>query len=469
MAASVAILTVAIRSEDDLLLARRRAREVSQRLGFAASDTTRIVTALSEITRNAFEYAGGGAVSFAIDTHSADHQELVIRVSDHGPGITDVTAVLSTQFHSRTGMGIGIRGSRALMDRFEITSAVGEGTTVMMSKQLPWSAPKFGNGDVLRLVDQIARGDGGTALSEMQSQNQALLLALEELTAFNIEIERLREVAVAAQLRAEAAQAVAERSLVVRERFMALTTHELRTPLNAIIGYLELLDLDLAASLTETQQLHFSRTRKAANHLLQVTNDFLEMAQGDAGRLQVGRHPGAARHVMSEAAVLLTPQATAREVTIRLSESTERTMYLGDSHRVRQVLVNLLGNAVTFTPRGQEIHVRAEMVADAPPGTSLTGGPWCVIRVTDSGAGIPPEKLAFVFEPFVQLSANGQPARKGSGLGLTVSRQLARLMGGDLTAESRAEGAEFSLWLPEGRGIRTNEPAEDRDTADALG
>ena len=466
MASTLPVMTVSIKTEDDLLLVRRRARQISQSLGFSSGDTTRIVTALSEISRNAFEYSGGGSVAFAIDSHAGDNQELVIRVVDRGTGIADVPAVLSPQFQSRTGMGVGIRGSRALMDRFDITSVVGEGTTVAMSKRLPWSAPRFGSGDVIRLVDKVAKGDGGTALNEMQAQNQALLQTLEELNAKNIEVERLREVAIASQVRAEASQVVAEHSLAVRGRFMALTTHELRTPLNAIIGYLQLLDIELAGSLTAKQQEHFARTQKAANHLLRITNDFLEMAAGDAGKLQVAKHPGAARHVMSEATALVTPQAAARDITIHLSESVERAMYLGDSHRVRQILINLLGNAVTFTPRGQAIKVHAEEVAEAPVGSELTGGPWCAIRVTDSGPGIPPEKLAFVFEPFVQLSQNGQAARKGSGLGLTVSRQLARLMGGDLTAESRETGAEFTLWLPEGRGVHAQDPSQDRDLAE---
>src|SRR5688500_15895150 len=156
---------------------------IAQSLGFSGGDTTRIVTALSEISRNAFEYAGGGTVAFAIDSHDTDHQELVLRVTDNGPGITDVAAVLSPQFQSRTGMGVGIRGSRALMDRFDIASVVGKGTTVLMSKTLPWSAPRFGTGDVIRLVDQIAKTGGGTALTEMQTQNQSLLQTLEELTA----------------------------------------------------------------------------------------------------------------------------------------------------------------------------------------------------------------------------------------------------------------------------------------------
>ena len=449
MRGGVPILTVAIAREADVLLARKRARQISQSLGLSVGDTTRITTALSEMTRNAFQYAGGGRVVFSVASHASAQQELVITVSDDGPGIADVNAVMSSEFQSRTGMGVGIRGTRALMDRFTIASNAA-GTTVVMAKHLPWSAPRFGAADVARLVGQLAKASDASPLGELQAQNQELLQTLEELTHRNIEVERLGSLAEDAQHHAEEAQLVAERSLVVRERFMALTTHELRTPLNAIIGYLELLEIELSGVLSEKQSGFLGRTQRAAKHLLGVTNDFLEMAKGDAGRLEVARHPGVARHVMTEASALLTPQAAARAVTIRLSEAAERVMYLGDDHRVRQVLVNLLGNAVSFTPPGGVVEVSAEVVNRQPAGTELPNGRWCAIHVADRGPGIPPEKLAHVFEPFVQLSSNGQAARKGTGLGLTVSRQLARLMGGDLTAESRASGAVFTLWLAQG-------------------
>jgi signal transduction histidine kinase len=444
------VLIVAIRREQDILLARQRARQISQFLAFSTGDMTRITTALSEVTRNAFEYAGGGQVSFAIE-NQPHGQDLVIRVQDEGKGIADLEAVLSPDFQSRTGMGIGIKGSRGLMDRFAITSPPGGGTTVTMAKTIPWSSSRFGPAEAAKLAEKLAKESDATPLGELQIQNQTLLNTLQELTERQREVERLNVIAGEARDRAEAAQLVAERSLVVRERFMALTTHELRTPLNAIMGYLELLDLELAPSLTEKQQGYFARVRRACKHLVGVTNDFLDMAKGDAGRLQVARHEGAARHVMSEAAALVTPQAATRDIVVRLAETTDHLMYVGDVARVRQVLVNLLGNAVSFTPPGGNVAVVAESVTEAPPGSALTGGPWCAIRVEDSGPGIPSDKLSHVFEPFVQLSPDGQSTRKGTGLGLTVSRQLAVLMGGDLTAASSGSGAVFTLWLPGGR------------------
>ncbi|HMA23293.1 MAG: ATP-binding protein, partial [Gemmatimonas sp.] len=188
MGLTVPLLTVAIRRENDILLARQRARQISQFLGFSSGDTARITTALSEVARNAFEYGGGGSATFAIEGQALDRQDLLIRVVDEGVGIADTRAVLSPDFKSRTGLGIGLKGSRALMDRFEITSAVGRGTTVVMAKRLPWSASKFGAAEVARLTNELAKEGDATPLGELQVQNQTLLNTLQELTHRQSEI-----------------------------------------------------------------------------------------------------------------------------------------------------------------------------------------------------------------------------------------------------------------------------------------
>lgn len=458
----VSLLTVSIKREHDILLLRQRGRQISLFLGFSTVDIVRITTALSEMARNAFEYGGGGTVAFAIETQAMDRQELVIRVQDNGAGIADVAGVLSPTFKSRTGMGIGIKGSRSLMDRFTITSTVGKGTMVVMAKFLPYSTSKFGPADAARLSADLAKSSESTPFGELQVQNQSLLAALQELTERQAEVERLRLVAEEERERSESARRIAERSLVVRERFMALTTHEFRTPLNAILGYLDLLDMEIAESITDTQKDYFGRVQRACKHLVGVTNDFLDMAKGDAGHLTVGRREESARQVMSEAAALLAPQAGARNITVNLSETSEHIRYIGDVDRVRQVLVNIIGNAVSFTPTGGTVAVTASRSVKDAGGEAPADVSWCAIRVSDSGPGIPPDKLDHVFEPFVQLSSDGQASRKGSGLGLTVSRQLALLMDGDLTVSSTGEGAVFTLWLLEG-GVREATPVAGAD------
>ena len=453
----IPLITVALRRENDLLLARQRARQIAQLIGFSSGDSTRITTAVAEIARNALVYGCGGTVGFLIESEEQGPQSLAVHIADDGPGITGLDTILAGNYGSKTGMGVGITGSRALMDEFRIDTTVGAGTRVLMSKRLPRTAPRFGGVEIARMTDALTARSDGSPFGELQMQNQELLHALDEIRSRQAEIERLSKVAEQARQTAEEAQLVAERSLVVQGRFMALTTHEIRTPLNAMLGYLDLLNADLAATLTEKQAGYFMRIQRACKHLAGVTNDFLDMAKGEAGHLKVARHAGAARQVISEAAALVAPQAATQGVEITLTESTERIMYLGDVDRIRQVLVNVLGNAVSFTPRGGSIHVLASRSEHAPADSELVGGPWCTIRIEDSGAGIPPDRLARVFEPFVQVSSGAQAGRKGTGLGLTVSRQLALLMGGDLVAEGSSGidgGAAFTLWLAEGPGAR---------------
>jgi signal transduction histidine kinase len=461
----IPLMTVALRRETDLVLARQRARQITQLLGFSTGDSTRITTALAEIARNAMVYGGGGTALFFIEDTDAETQSLVLHVADKGRGIDDLPTILAGRYGSTTGMGVGITGSRALMDSFEIQSTPGAGTRVQMAKRLPRASHRIGPDDIARLTDAVAAREDGSPFGELQLQNQELLLALDQLRERQAEVERLSIVAEEARARAEEARLVAERSLVVQERFMALTTHEIRTPLNGMLGYLELLDMELKETLTTKQADYFMRIGRACRHLAGVTNDFLDMAKGEAGHLHVAQFPGAARQVISEAASLVAPQAAARTVEITLLEAAERIMYLGDVDRIRQVLVNVLGNAVSFTPAGGLIRVTAAYTEAVPPGSALSTGPWCTIRVEDSGPGIPPEKLPQVFQPFVQLSSGAQGGRKGTGLGLTVSRQLALLMGGDLTVECCAGidgGAAFTLWLPTGPA-----PVEQRSRVSA--
>src|SRR5687768_2594760 len=171
--------TVALRRENDLLLARQRARQLSQLLGFATGDTTRITTAVAEIARNAVMYGGGGTAIFFIDGAPKGAQAFVIEIKDEGRGIEHLDTVLSGKYGSRTGMGVGITGSRKLMDRFEIETTVGAGTKVVMSKTLPATAPRIGPTEIARLTDALtARGDG-SPFGELQLQNQELLVALD--------------------------------------------------------------------------------------------------------------------------------------------------------------------------------------------------------------------------------------------------------------------------------------------------
>src|SRR3954449_6485002 len=141
---SLPIISVPIQYESDTVAARQRARQIARFLGFDGQDQTRIATAVSEIARNAFNYAGGGRVDYLLEGRRTP-QLLIVKVTDSGPGIKDLNAILVNQYQSATGMGLGIIGARRLMDRFVIDSAPGKGTSIMMTKLLPKRASFIGN------------------------------------------------------------------------------------------------------------------------------------------------------------------------------------------------------------------------------------------------------------------------------------------------------------------------------------
>ena len=236
-----------------------------------------------------------------------------------------------------------------------------------------------------------------------------------------------------------------------RSEFLAMMSHELRTPLNAIIGYSDLLETQLAGPLTERQRIYLERLRASARHLLGLLTDVLDMAKGDAGRLSVRREVAQPLHAVESALAIVRPDAATQRLGLSVTCPAEgATAYVGDEQRVRQILVNLLSNAVKFTEPGGRITVTCGTTQHPEAEADLAdSGEWLYIRVADTGIGIAAEQLATVFEPFMQVEAGHTRRRGGSGLGLTISRRLARLMGGDLTGVSRlGHGSTFTLWLP---------------------
>src|ERR1700688_3200092 len=177
---SYSILSVSIRSEYDTVAARQRARQIALLLGFDRQDQTRISTAVSEIARNAFNYAGGGRVEYLIEGRVAP-QLFLIKVTDAGKGIRDLSSVLDGTYQSQTGMGLGIVGARRLMDQFQIESDPKHGTTIWLKKLLPKRAPLLREADIGKLADALAREAPQDAFHELQHQNQELIRALEEI------------------------------------------------------------------------------------------------------------------------------------------------------------------------------------------------------------------------------------------------------------------------------------------------
>ncbi|MDB6090849.1 MAG: histidine kinase, partial [Gammaproteobacteria bacterium] len=237
---SQALLTIAIRHEQDVVLARQRAREIANLVGFDGQDQTRIATAVSEIVRNAFRYAKGGKVEFSLEGTSPP-QLLLVRVRDEGPGIADLPHVLSGQYQSSTGMGLGIIGAHRLMDRVEIRSKPGIGTDVLLKKILPARAPILTQEQFARITAQLAASTPGGALEELQEQNRELVRVLgelrerqDELMSLNHELEDTNRGVVALYAELDEKADHLRRVDEMKSRFLSNMSHEFRTPLNSI-------------------------------------------------------------------------------------------------------------------------------------------------------------------------------------------------------------------------------------------
>ena len=250
--------------------------------------------------------------------------------------------------------------------------------------------------------------------------------------------ERARKEADISRLEAEAARAEAEQASRAKSDFLAMMSHELRTPLNAIDGYAELIELEVRGPITLAQREDIRRIRRSQKHLLALINDVLNFVRLDSGTvryvIQEFELAGAIRDVEDVTA----PQLRTRNLRFVRRSCGEEVWVRADREKMEQILVNLMANAIKFTQPNGEIVLECSAAGDR-----------VTVRIRDTGPGIPADKLTAIFEPFVQIARSAGAPNEGVGLGLAISRDLARAMGGDLVAESvMGQGSTFTLTLP---------------------
>ncbi|CAG9195898.1 MULTISPECIES: sensor histidine kinase [Paraburkholderia] len=454
------ILRIRLEAEEDVVAARRKARAIAAGFGFSMLDQTRIASAVSEIARNAFEYAYGGEVTFAFDGASKP-QALIIDVRDRGPGIRELESVLDGTYRSSTGMGRGIAGSRRLMDRCEIESSAERGTAVTMARFLPLDRPEVaasGIDAIMRnLVQQNALGGrpGGArsagdaarrSFDEVLEQNRELLATLTELRDRQDELTRLTQeleatnrgvVALYAELDERADEL--RRADTMKSRFLSNMSHELRTPLSSIRALSNLLVNRLDGDLSAEQERQVLLIRKSAEDLTEIVNDLLDLAKIEAGRTELTPAWFKATGLFAALRPMLTPLQTDPSVKLIFEDAYGLPPIFADEAKLTQILRNFVSNALKFTERG-EIRVGARM---EPDGEHVT------FFVADTGIGIAEEHQQVIFEEFGQVQNHLQQRVKGTGLGLPLCRKLAALLGGHVGVDSKpGVGSTFFATLP---------------------
>lgn len=443
------IVTVPIENEADVVTVRQRAHRLAELLGFERQDQTRIATAVSELVRNAFSYAGGGRAEFILDPAPAP-QVFHVRISDKGPGIGDIQTILDGQYRSKSGMGLGILGARRLMDHFKIESKVGRGTTVEIGHDLPSRAPPVTRAKLAEVVAALQKDSSSDPLEVLRQQNRELMQSLDEIRRKDEESKQLDQelsdtnrgvVALYAELdeRAEQLRQASE----LKTKFLSNMSHEFRTPLNSVLALSRLLLDRIDGDLTPEQERQVGYIRRSAESLLELVNDLLDLAKVEAGKVDVRPSAFTIGELFSGLRGALRPLLNSPAVELIFDIPDKVPSLFTDEAKVTQILRNLISNALKFTEQGE---VRVTALFDAEEGRLN-------LSVRDTGIGIAPQDHARIFDEFAQIDTKLQKRVKGTGLGLPLSKSLSELLGGELTLESvPGQGSVFTLSIPPERG-----------------
>ncbi|TAJ97092.1 MAG: response regulator [Reyranella sp.] len=429
-------------TEQDIVRARQRARQIARLVGFDRQSQTSIATAVSEVARNTVSYGGGGGLSFSL-LGEPPAQSLTMTFRDQGPGISGLESILGGTYVSPTGMGIGLIGTRRLMDEFEIDSGT-SGTLVRFGKYLPRGSGADGL-SIGRVAADLAGSGPEVLVEEVLAQNRDLLTTMAdletaraELAELNAELDSTNRGVLALYAELEQRADELKRASEVKSQFLSAVSHELRTPLNSITALTRMLADQTDGPLNEEQQRQLSYVRQSADTLTRLVNDLLDLAKVEAGRIDLHPVKVEVAELLSALRGIMKPLQTSTEVDLVFRDLTGGLVLYTDEGKLQQILRNLVSNALKYTERG-EVSVTVA--------TPVPGRVEFVVR--DSGIGIPDDERERIFDEFVQIRNPLQTRTKGSGLGLPLSRKLAGVMGGVITVESEAgQGSTFTLDIP---------------------
>jgi signal transduction histidine kinase len=392
---------------------------VGEVFGLDNLQSTRFITAVSEIARNAVQFAGGGSVAFRFDEGTAAQltQYLVAVISDSGPGIGNIAAALEGRTNSKGQRPLGLVGSRRLVDMLNIECPKSGGTVVTLKMLLPRSARRLQAADIGTLVEQLARKKAATPLEELEKQNREMLETLQQL--------RLRQVQL-------------EKADAQKNQFVAMLAHELRSPLGTLHMVLKIIQRNVHMKPDELTRLRDIMGRQT-DHLTKLVNDLMDVSRVSQGKVDMDKSPVEVNELVTQAIEMTDAAVSSKHHQVQLKLYHEDLWIEGDVIRLKQVLCNLLNNAARYTPEEGLISV-----------CIVKQGNFVEITVADNGIGISEELLPHMFDLFVQGDTSLSKTQAGLGIGLTLVKSLVERHGGTVAAHSEGcgFGSQFVVCLP---------------------
>lgn len=428
-----------VRREADIIKVRDRVRRLARELGFDSTTQIKITTAVSEVTRNIYEYAKQGAITLALVERGPD-MGLQITARDDGPGIDDATlkAILRGSYQSASGLGVGLAGTRKLMDEFDLQTGAGQGTRVVVIKWLPRSRAAEIKTSVEDLRAALADELDDSALEEIQRQNRDLVDILAELEEKRTELERVNTELASTNRELNEANAKLRELSEMKEEFLALTTHDLRSPLTVISGVISFFTSGRLGELTPEQKNMVAMMERNAQSLIELVNDLLDASKLESGTMRLELASIDLRSLVNELRETMEPLAREKSLRMEVEMPADLPLVEADRAKLRRVLVNLVSNAIKFTSRGGRVTVS---------GAREDGH--VRISVADTGVGIAPEDVKRLFDKYEQARSRATRGEKGTGLGLYITKQLVELHGGEIAVESEVgKGSTFSFAIP---------------------